>query len=110
MKKIRSPYNKPTIRRITEHNHTKRNSDPIVKLGTTADIEQGQRCAELWRAVLMQAINDAKNGNTSAQRWMKSDSVFPTSFAWCCSILNMEPNILRRELQNRMKELDKGDS
>ncbi len=106
MKKIRPPYNKPTIRIITEQNHTTRKSDPVIKINTPADVEQGQRCVELWRTVLLQTMHNATKGDAAAQKWMESKSTSPTSFYWCCSLFDIEPDILIRELQKRMEELD----
>lgn len=64
----------------------------------------------LWAAVLELAIRDASGDKpryaggdanavrNSAIRWIKSESVEPSSFRWICVLFDFDPAVIRRRV------------
>lgn len=65
---------------------------------------------DLWAAVLDLAIRDAGGDKpryaggdanavrNSAIRWIKSESVEPSSFRWICVLFDFDPAVIRRRV------------
>jgi hypothetical protein len=72
--------------------------------------------AELWTAVILQAIDDLdrrtsltpRSAQDSAREWFASESDAVGSFIWTCHVINVDPNFIRSQLakKNRMKNPD----
>jgi hypothetical protein len=69
--------------------------------------------AELWTAVILQAIDDLDRRTSlspswardSAREWFASDSDVAGSFIWTCHVINVDPSFIRSRLakKHRMK-------
>jgi hypothetical protein len=65
----------------------------------------------LWLAVLHQAISDAASftaEQSGARAWMVSESNAPGSLNWVCSMLNINPDDIRKGVQQRIKDRSEG--
>jgi len=55
---------------------------------------------KLWAAVLDQAVGDATFEN-EARAWFQSTREGVGSFLWVCDTLNLDPDSIKRKLNNR---------
>lgn len=57
----------------------------------------------LVAAVIVQAIRDRLQGSgercLSAHLWISSDDVRPFSFLWCCSVMSLDPELVRKAIK-----------
>jgi len=52
---------------------------------------------DLWRAVLLQAIDDLTGSHAArAKSWLLSEASALASFHWICNSLNLDPEAVRR--------------
>jgi hypothetical protein len=73
--------------------------------------------AELWTAVMVQAIDDLDrrtlsssiSAQHSAREWFASESDVVGSFVWACHVINVDPDFIRSRLvkKQRIKNLEK---
>ncbi|MEX0805480.1 MAG: hypothetical protein WD688_19500 [Candidatus Binatia bacterium] len=58
--------------------------------------------AQLWTEVVIQAIQDLASkdprARSSAQEWFASDNDEVSDFIWVCTIMNVEPGVVRAAL------------
>ena len=71
-----------------------------------------ESCKQLWFAVLKQAIKDAQEHYSmygeNAQSWFNSNNQETTSFLWICSMLDIDPALIRMRLTtSRASYVDK---
>lgn len=59
---------------------------------------------DLWAAVLMQAVEDYKEGDLDARFYLTKDDDHAGSFNWICSMFDVEPDYIRHKLQLNKKE------
>ncbi|MBF0477096.1 MAG: hypothetical protein HQK59_14970 [Deltaproteobacteria bacterium] len=59
---------------------------------------------DLWAAVLMQAVEDYKEGDLDARFYLTKDDDNTGSFNWICSMFDVEPDYIRNKLQLSKKE------
>jgi hypothetical protein len=69
--------------------------------------------AELWTAVILQAIDDldrrtsltTRSAQDSAREWFASESDAVGSFIWTCHVIDLDPNFISSRLakKHRMK-------
>ena len=61
-----------------------------------------ESCKRLWTAVLEQAIKDARSNyhrnKEKALSWFSSENQGTGSFLWLCSMLGLNPNLIRTNL------------
>jgi hypothetical protein len=65
--------------------------------------------AELWTAVIVQAIDDLDRGTSlrpngaqvSAREWFASNSDEVGSFVWTCHVINVDPSFIRSRLAKK---------
>ena len=72
--------------------------------------------AELWTAVILQAIDDLsrrtqlspRSAQTYAREWFASNSDEVGSFIWTCHVINVDPSFIRSRLakKHRIKTPD----
>ena len=72
--------------------------------------------AELWTAVILQAIDDLDRRTSlsptwaqdSAREWFTSDSIAVGSFIWTCQVINVDPSFIRSRLakKHRIRNAD----
>jgi hypothetical protein len=67
--------------------------------------------AELWTAVILQAIDDLDRRTSltprlaqdSAREWFSSESDAVGSFIWTCHVIDMDPNFIRSRLAKKQR-------
>lgn len=61
--------------------------------------------AELWTAVIQQAIQDISSPDSyeqeSARSWFNSSTDAVGSFIWACNVIDIEPSFIRTSLQKQ---------
>jgi hypothetical protein len=65
--------------------------------------------AELWTAVILQAIDDLarrtlltpRSAQVSAREWFASESDAVGSFIWTCHLIDLDPNFIRSRLAKK---------
>ena len=67
--------------------------------------------AELWTAVILQAIDDLgrrkrlspTSAQTSAREWFASEDHAVGSFIWTCHVIDVDPNFIRSRLAKKQR-------
>lgn len=78
---------------------------------TSRERAQFQACRSLWKAVIAQAVLDARRGGMPGGRkrdvstddecaeafaWLESSDTAPGSYLWACDVVGVEPHVPRR--------------